>query len=53
LLAQLRDPWTAARAAVLAHALAGDAAAQAGERGMIASDVIARLPACLNPQRST
>ena len=23
-----------------------------GERGMIASDVIARLPACLNPQRS-
>jgi NAD(P)H-hydrate epimerase len=52
LLAQLRDPWTAARAAVLAHALAGDAAAQGGERGLIASDVIARLPACLNPQRS-
>jgi NAD(P)H-hydrate epimerase len=53
LLAQLRDPWTAARAAVLAHALAGDAAAQAGERGLLASDVIARLPACLNPQRSS
>ena len=53
LFAQLHDPWTAARAAVLAHALAGDAAAQGGERGMIASDVIARLPACLNPQRST
>lgn len=52
LFAQLRDPWTAARAAVLAHALAGDAAAQGGERGMIASDVIARLPACLNPARS-
>ena len=52
LFAQLRDPWTAARAAVLAHALAGDAAAQVGERGMIASDVIARLPACLNPPRS-
>ncbi len=48
LLAQTRNPWDAARAAVLAHALAGDAAAQAGERGLLASDVIARLPACLN-----
>jgi len=53
MLGQLRDPWTAARVAVLAHALAGDAAAQGGERGLIASDVIARLPACLNPQHST
>lgn len=52
LFAQLRDPWIAARAAVLAHALAGDAAALGGERGMIASDVIAHLPACLNPPRS-
>ncbi len=50
LLAQLRDPWLAARAAVLAHALAGDAAAQAGgERGLIASDVIEALRAQVNP----
>jgi NAD(P)H-hydrate repair Nnr-like enzyme with NAD(P)H-hydrate dehydratase domain len=37
----------------MAHALAGDTAAQGGERGVIASDVIARLPACLNPHRSS
>lgn len=48
-LAQVSEPWDAVRAAVLAHAMAGDAAAQAGERGLIASDVIARLPECLNP----
>ena len=52
LRAQLRDSWSAARAAVLAHALAGDAAAKTGERGLIASDLIAELPACLNPTRS-
>jgi NAD(P)H-hydrate repair Nnr-like enzyme with NAD(P)H-hydrate dehydratase domain len=35
---------------VVAHAHAGDlAAAQIGERGMIASDIIARLPTVLNP----
>lgn len=50
---QTRDPWDAARAAVLAHALAGDTAAQSGERGLMASDVIARLPACLNPPRAS
>ena len=50
LLAQLRDPWLAARAAVLAHALAGDAAARAaGERGLIASDVIEALRTQVNP----
>jgi NAD(P)H-hydrate epimerase len=53
LRAQIRNPWDAARAGVLAHALAGDAAAQSGERGLIASDVIARLPACLNQARSS
>ncbi|HEY4646932.1 MAG TPA: NAD(P)H-hydrate dehydratase [Steroidobacteraceae bacterium] len=52
LRAQIGDPWNAARAAVLAHALAGDEAAKNGERGLIASDLIARLPACLNPRRS-
>jgi NAD(P)H-hydrate epimerase len=51
LLAQLDGAWNAARAAVLAHALAGDEAARDGERGVIASDLIARLPACLNPRR--
>jgi NAD(P)H-hydrate epimerase len=50
--AQMDDPWDAARAAVLAHALAGDEAAKNGERGLIACDVISRLPACLNPKRS-
>jgi ADP-dependent NAD(P)H-hydrate dehydratase / NAD(P)H-hydrate epimerase len=49
LLAQLRDPWSAARAAVLAHALAGDLAARQGQRGLIASDLFEPLRACLNP----
>jgi len=49
---QIPDAWTAARAAVLAHAMAGDDAARNGERGLIASDLILRLPACLNPARS-
>lgn len=52
LLAQIGDPWDAVRCAVFAHALAGDAAAQGGERGLIASDVIANLRACLNPTSS-
>jgi NAD(P)H-hydrate epimerase len=54
LLAQLNDAWTAARAGVLVHALAGDmAAARLGarvERGLIATDLFAQLPACVNPQ---
>jgi NAD(P)H-hydrate epimerase len=53
LRAQTRNAWDAARVGVLAHALAGDAAAQNGERGLIASDVISRLSACLNPPRSS
>lgn len=53
LRAQLGNPRDAARAAVMAHALAADAAAQNGERGLIASDVISRLSACLNPPRSS
>ena len=39
----------AALCGVFAHARAGDLAAAAGERGMLASDVIAGLRACLNP----
>lgn len=47
--AQVPDMWTAASAAVLVHALAGDMAARTGERGLLASDVLSRLPACVNP----
>jgi NAD(P)H-hydrate epimerase len=54
LLAQLDDPKVAARAGMLVHALAGDmGAAQLGakvERGLIASDLFAQLPICVNPQ---
>lgn len=49
--AQLPDLWTAARAGVLVHAMAGDMAARKGERGLIASDLFAALPACVNPAR--
>ena len=50
MVAQGLDLWHAALAGVLAHALAGDrAATQWGERGMLASDITAHLPAVLNP----
>jgi NAD(P)H-hydrate epimerase len=43
--------WDAALCGVLAHALAGDrAAARAGERGMIATDITDQLPFVLNPE---
>ncbi|MEO8223320.1 MAG: NAD(P)H-hydrate dehydratase [Gammaproteobacteria bacterium] len=38
-----------AAAAADAHAAAGDAAAEGGQRGMVASDLLARLRSCLNP----
>ncbi len=48
-LAQCRDPWRAARAAVLAHARAGDAlAARLGERGLLAGDLAIELTRQLN-----
>ena len=37
------DSAQAARIGVLVHALAGDSAAQGGQRGLVASDVIARV----------
>ena len=43
--------WDAALCGVLAHALAGDrAAAGAGERGMVATDITGQLPFVLNPE---
>lgn len=48
ILAQCRDPWLAARAAVQAHALAGDRVARDGERGVLAGDVGRALRAVVN-----
>jgi NAD(P)H-hydrate epimerase len=48
-LAQGLDAEAAANAAVLAHALAGDRAAAAGERGLTPSDLIDSLRAVVNP----
>jgi len=47
LMAQGLSPMKAAETAVLAHALAGDLAARGCSRGVLASDVIALLPAVL------
>jgi hydroxyethylthiazole kinase-like uncharacterized protein yjeF len=50
LLAQApAQPLAAAAAAAYVHACAGDRAARGGERGLIASDVIRELRACLQP----
>ena len=49
LLAQGLDAEQAATAGVQAHALAGDRAARSGERGLLASDLLAELRAVLNP----
>lgn len=49
LAAQLGDLGDAARTGVLLHALAGDLAAERGERGMLASDLITELRRWANP----
>ncbi len=49
LRAQVADSALAARVGVLVHALAGDSAGQGGQRGLIASDVIAELRGWVNP----
>jgi len=49
LRAQCGDSAEAARLGVLVHALAGDSAAQGGQRGLIASDVIGELRGWVNP----
>jgi NAD(P)H-hydrate epimerase len=48
ILAQCRDSWLAARVGVLVHAMAGDAVARNGERGLLASDVARELRTCVN-----
>ena len=51
--AQTAELAAAARVGVLVHALAGDMAARRGERGLLATDLFAYLPTCVNPhQRS-
>jgi ADP-dependent NAD(P)H-hydrate dehydratase / NAD(P)H-hydrate epimerase len=47
--AQTSDLAGAARAGVLAHAMAGDMAARRGERGLLATDLLVYLPTCVNP----
>jgi len=54
LVPQIGDPQRAARIGVLVHALAGDSASQhdgrsGGQRGLIASDVVAELRGWVNP----
>ncbi len=50
ILAQLGDPWCATRVGVLVHAMAGDAEARNGERGVLASEVAEELRAWVNLQ---
>lgn len=47
-LAQCRDPWQAARVAVLVHAMSGDTEARSGERGLLAGDVARQLRSSVN-----
>jgi NAD(P)H-hydrate epimerase len=49
LAAQCADLELAARAGVFVHAQAGDLAARRGERGLLASDVLEQVRACVNP----
>lgn len=48
ILAQCGDIWLAARVGVLVHAMAGDAAARTGERGLLAGDLARELHTCVN-----
>jgi NAD(P)H-hydrate epimerase len=54
LLAQGLAPFDAARLAVYAHGLAGElAAAEVGEVGVVASDVVLRIPRAMAKLRAT
>jgi NAD(P)H-hydrate epimerase len=48
--AQCADLALAARAGVFVHAQAGDLAARGGERGLLSSDVLRQVRACVNPR---
>src|SRR4029077_13904503 len=48
ILAQCHDSWSAARVGVLVHAMAGDAAARSGERGLLASALARELHNSVN-----
>jgi NAD(P)H-hydrate epimerase len=48
ILAQCRDPWRAARAAVLAHALAGDDLARERTRGILALELAEAMSRWVN-----
>jgi ADP-dependent NAD(P)H-hydrate dehydratase / NAD(P)H-hydrate epimerase len=50
LIAQKYDLAHAASLGVLVHALAGDLAAEKGERGLVASDLIANIRELVNPK---
>jgi len=50
-VAQTADLAAAARVGVLVHALAGDMAARRGERGLLATDLFAHVPTCVNPSQ--
>lgn len=51
ILAQCRDPWLAARAGVMAHALSGDELARERERGILALELAEGLSHWVNLKR--
>jgi NAD(P)H-hydrate epimerase len=51
ILAQCRDPWLAARAGVMAHALAGDELARDRERGILALELAEAINHWVNLRR--
>jgi hydroxyethylthiazole kinase-like uncharacterized protein yjeF len=51
ILAQCRDPWLAARAGVMAHALAGDDLARERQRGILALDLAEAINRWVNLRR--
>jgi len=51
ILAQCRDPWLAARAGVVAHALAGDELARDRQRGILALELAETLSHWVNLRR--
>ena len=53
LLAQGLDPWDASCLGVSLHARAGDLAARAGERGLLATDLLSYLRALVNGRLGT